>query len=128
MGSCNRAALSLCSAKCWIEKLGPIVFMGNAALGFFAATGMLGALLVAPARAQEFPAKPLRLIVPLLPGSGTDVVARTFASALAQGLGQAVVIENKAGAATTLGANFVAKSTPDGYTLLVATTSTLSVL
>lgn len=66
--------------------------------------------------------------MPLLPGSGTDVGARTFASALAQGLGQSVVVANKAGAATTLGANFVAKSTPDGYTLLVATTSTLSVL
>ncbi len=78
--------------------------------------------------AQEFPVRPLRLIVPLLAGSGTDVIARTYAAALAQGLGQPVVVENKAGAATTLGANFVAKATPDGYTLLVATTSTLSVL
>lgn len=92
------------------------------AIAMFAAYGN-----VAPA-AQEFPARPLRLIVPLLAGSGTDVIARTFAAALAQGLGQPVVVENKAGAATTLGANFVAKSTPDGYTLLVATTSTLSVL
>ena len=82
----------------------------------------------AAAAAQEFPVRPLRLIVPLLAGSGTDVIARTYAAALAQGLGQPVVVENKAGAATTLGANFVAKSTPDGYTLLVATTSTLSVL
>lgn len=93
------------------------------------AAGAAAFCMVAAAPAQpQFPAKPLRLIVPLLPGSGTDVVARTFASALAQGLGQSVVVENKAGAATTLGANFVAKSAPDGYTLLVATTSTLSVL
>jgi tripartite-type tricarboxylate transporter receptor subunit TctC len=102
--------------------------MVNEAPGFLAAAGMLVALLVSPAHAQEFPTRPLRLIVPLLPGSGTDVVARTFAAALARGLAQSVVVENKAGAATTLGANFVAKSTPDGYTLLVATTSTLSVL
>ena len=68
------------------------------------------------------------MIVPLLPGAGTDVVARTFTAALALGLGQPIVVENKAGAATTLGTNFVAKSAPDGLTLLVATTSTLSVL
>src|SRR5688572_10829085 len=80
------------------------------------------------AAAQDYPARPVRVIVPLLAGAGTDVIARTFAAALAQGLGQSVVVENKAGAATTLGTNFVAKSTPDGYTLLVATTSTLSVL
>ena len=102
--------------------------MSNTAGKFLAVTGVLVALTVAPAPAQEFPARPVQLIVPLLPGAGTDVVARTFANALAQGLGQSVVVENKAGAATTLGANFVAKSTPDGYTLLVATTSTLSVL
>ncbi len=94
---------------------------------FFAATVVVSAVPLT-AHAQEYPAKPLHLIVPLLPGAGTDVIARTFANALAQGLGQQVVVENKAGAATTLGANYVAKSTPDGYTLLVATTSTLAVL
>jgi len=94
---------------------------------FFTATVFGGATPLA-AQAQEYPVKPLHLIVPLLPGAGTDVIARTFANALAQGLGQQVVVENKAGAATTLGANYVAKSTPDGYTLLVATTSTLAVL
>ena len=94
----------------------------------FVAVVALSSVLVIPAGAQEYPTKSLRLIVPLLPGSGTDVVARTFAAALGQRLGQSVVVENKAGAATTLGANFVAKSSPDGYTLLVATTSTLSVL
>jgi len=94
----------------------------------FLAVVTLSSLFAIPADAQEYPTKSLRLIVPLLPGSGTDVVARTFAAALGQRLGQSVVVENKAGAATTLGANFVAKSSPDGYTLLVATTSTLSVL
>lgn len=92
------------------------------------ALALFPCVLAPLAGAQEFPSKPLRLIVPLLPGAGTDVVARTFANAFGQNLGQQVVVENKAGAATTLGANFVAKSAPDGYTLLVATTSTLAVL
>ena len=81
---------------------------------FFTATVFGGATPLA-AQAQEYPVKPLHLIVPLLPGAGTDVIARTFANALAQGLGQQVVVENKAGAATTLGANYVAKSTPEQY-------------
>ena len=102
--------------------------MNICAAKLFAVACVCGALTGVNAHAQEFPNKPLRLIVPLLPGSGTDVVARTFANAFGQNLGQQVVVENKAGAATTLGANFVAKSTPDGYTLLVATTSTLAVL
>jgi tripartite-type tricarboxylate transporter receptor subunit TctC len=72
--------------------------------------------------------KTIHVIVPLLAGAGTDVVARVFSASLAKELGQPVVVENKAGAATMLGANFVAKSVPDGLTLLVATTSTLSVL
>lgn len=83
------------------------------------------ALCAGAATAQD---KTIHVIVPLLAGSGTDVVGRTFTNALAKELGQPIVVENKAGAATTLGANFVAKSAPDGLTLLIATTSTLSVL
>lgn len=83
-------------------------------------------LSTSAAHAQD--TKTIHVIVPLLAGSGTDVVARVFSAALAKELGQPIVIENKAGAATMLGANFVAKSAPDGLTLLVATTSTLSVL
>jgi tripartite-type tricarboxylate transporter receptor subunit TctC len=83
-------------------------------------------LLAGAVSAQD--AKPIHVIVPLLAGAGTDVVARTFVNALAQRLNQPIVVENKAGGATTLGANFVARSAPDGYTLLAATTSTLSVL
>ena len=66
--------------------------------------------------------------MPLLAGAGTDVVTRTFTNALSQRLGQPIVVENKAGGATMLGANYVVKSAPDGTTLLAATTSTLSVL
>jgi tripartite-type tricarboxylate transporter receptor subunit TctC len=78
-----------------------------------------------PAGAQD---RTIHVVVPLLAGAGTDVVTRTFVAALSQRLGQPIVVENKAGGATTLGANFVAKSAPDGLTLLAATTSTLSVL
>ena len=77
------------------------------------------------AHAQD---KTIHVIVPLLAGSGTDVVTRTFVASLAQRLGQAIVVENKAGGATAVGAGYVAKSTPDGLTLLAATTSTLSLL
>ena len=79
-----------------------------------------------PAQAQD--PKVIHVIVPLLAGSGTDVVSRTFVNALSQRLGQPIVVENKAGGATLLGASYVAKSAPDGYTLLAATTSTMSVL
>jgi tripartite-type tricarboxylate transporter receptor subunit TctC len=79
----------------------------------------------AAARAQD---KAIHVVVPLLAGSGTDVVTRTFVAALSQRLGQPIVVENKAGGATALGAHYVAKSAPDGLTLLAATTSTLSLL
>jgi tripartite-type tricarboxylate transporter receptor subunit TctC len=80
---------------------------------------------IGAARAQD---KAIHVVVPLLAGSGTDVVTRTFVAALSQRLGQSIVVENKAGGATALGAGYVAKSTPDGLTLLAATTSTLSLL
>jgi len=67
--------------------------------------------------AQSFPSKPITLIVPFAPGGATDVVARLLSSEVGPSLGQAVVVENKPGAAGALGAGFVAKSAPDGYTL-----------
>ena len=69
--------------------------------------------------AQTWPAKPISLIVPFPPGGTTDVLARTLGERLAQSLGQPVIIENKPGAGATLGADYVAKSKADGYTLLV---------
>ncbi len=83
-------------------------------------------LVTGPARAQD--SKTIHVIVPLLAGAGTDVVTRTFVNALSQRLSQPIVVENKAGGATLLGASYVAKSAPDGLTLLGATTSTMSVL
>ena len=81
-----------------------------------AALACLGQL----ALAQSWPAKPIHFIVPFAPGGQSDIVARTIAEKLAGRLGQPVVVENKAGAATTIGADYVAKSPADGYTILLA--------
>jgi tripartite-type tricarboxylate transporter receptor subunit TctC len=81
-----------------------------------------------PAFAQEWPARPVTLVVPFPPGGGTDIVARLIASRLSPRLGQAVVIDNKPGAATAIGATAVARAAPDGYTLLLSGSSTYSIL
>ena len=82
---------------------------------------------VSAAHAQQYPAKPLRLIVPFPPGGGTDAMARVLAPKLAEGLGQQVVIDNRGGAGATIGTELAAKSPPDGYTLLLMTvTNTVS--
>jgi tripartite-type tricarboxylate transporter receptor subunit TctC len=74
------------------------------------------------AAAQEYPSKPVRLIVPFAPGAATDAVARNVATKLTERLGQSVVVENRTGAGGNLAYDFVAKSPADGYTLLFATT------
>jgi tripartite-type tricarboxylate transporter receptor subunit TctC len=76
------------------------------------------------AAAQDWPAKPIRLMVPFPPGGSTDIVARIVAQKLSERLGQSVVIENRGGAGGTIGTALVAKAVPDGYTLAVASTST----
>lgn len=76
------------------------------------------------AQAQTWPTKPLKMIVPFPAGGGTDLVGRAIAIKLAGGLGQPVVVENKAGAGGTIGADAVAKAAPDGYTIGIATSST----
>ena len=73
--------------------------------------------------AQNYPTRPIKLIVPFAPGGFTDVVARILGVKLSQALGQQLVIENKAGAGSTIGTDFVAKSPPDGYTLLMVSTT-----
>ena len=69
--------------------------------------------------AQQWPAKPITLVVPFPPGGSSDVLARALSDRLTQSLGQTVIVESKPGAGATLGADFVAKSKPDGYTLLM---------
>jgi tripartite-type tricarboxylate transporter receptor subunit TctC len=76
-----------------------------------------------PLWAQSYPNKPVKLIVPFGPGGFTDVVARIVGQKLSSNLGQQFVIENKVGAGSTIGTDFVAKSAPDGYTLVMISTT-----
>ncbi|WP_244835898.1 tripartite tricarboxylate transporter substrate binding protein [Cupriavidus plantarum] len=79
--------------------------------------------MVSLATAQEWPTKPIRMIVPYPPGGPTDIVARVVGQKLSERLGQTIVVDNRPGAGGNIGADTVAKSAPDGYTLLVATTA-----
>jgi tripartite-type tricarboxylate transporter receptor subunit TctC len=81
--------------------------------------GLLLALGGPPVAAQDYPARPIKLIVGFPPGGGVDLVARLIGQEMSKGLRQTIIIENKPGAAGTIGAAQVAKSEPDGYTLLV---------
>ena len=90
----------------------------------------LGALAIAApslAQAQDFPSRPLKLVVPFGPGTTTDIISRVYADALSKPLGQTVVVENKPGAGGNIGADSVAKATPDGYTVLFGIDTTTTV-
>jgi tripartite-type tricarboxylate transporter receptor subunit TctC len=82
-------------------------------------TLLLSVLLGLTAQAQDFPIKPIRIVVPYSPGGGTDTVARLMAAHISNSLGQQVIVENKAGASANIGTEFVAKAPADGYTILV---------
>ena len=82
--------------------------------------------LIALCAAQDYPVKPIRVVVPFSPGGYADTTARILSQHLTERMGQQVVVENKPGAGTVLGADAVAKAKPDGYTLLYAGTSTFT--
>lgn len=81
-----------------------------------------GTVLAQTAVAQTFPSKPIRVVVPAAPGGGTDILARLLSPELTKQFGQQIVIENRAGGATMIGTEFVARSAPDGHTMVIAST------
>lgn len=84
----------------------------------------LAVLLAVPqASAQNYPTRPIRMIVPFAPGGNTDIIARAIALKMSQDLGQQIMIDNRGGAGSTIGTNMAAKSSPDGYTLLMVSSA-----
>jgi tripartite-type tricarboxylate transporter receptor subunit TctC len=94
------------------------VLTSSLALGLAAASGV---------HAQAWPSKPIRIIVPYPPGGSSDIIARSISQSLSEALKQSVIVENRAGANGNLGAEAVAKSAPDGYTLLLCDTGALAI-
>ena len=92
-----------------------------------AAALLAASAAVAQASDTEWPQRPIRLIVPFPAGASTDIIARIVGQKLSQGLGQQIVIENRAGASGNIGADAIAKAAPDGYTIGLATASTHAV-
>jgi len=84
-------------------------------------------LLAAGASAQTYPQRPIRFVIPYAPGGNTDMIGRVLGAKLTESMGQTIVVENRGGAATLIGAENVAKSPADGYSMLLATSTTLAI-
>src|SRR5256714_5818508 len=111
-------------ARCFLMTLGRLLPRGGG-LPMFRSLVALAALVVSlAAAAQSYPSKPVRIFVTIGPGAAADVLTRMVGEKLAPRLGQPIVIENRAGAGGNIAADAVAKSAPDGYTLLMASSST----
>src|SRR5271165_1066835 len=95
----------------------------SAALAF----GLACALSCGPLAAQDYPSRPVTIVVAQPPGGGTDIIARIIANQLSLQMGQPFVVENRAGAGTVVGTAFAASATPDGYTLLTGLTANMAV-
>jgi tripartite-type tricarboxylate transporter receptor subunit TctC len=107
-----------------MKRRNRLVFRESIMRLIFAVVGIVcGLLVAAPARSETYPDHPVKLVVPFPAGSSTDQIARLIGKELELTLGQPFIVENKAGAAGSIAANYVAKSTPDGYTLLLTTNS-----
>jgi tripartite-type tricarboxylate transporter receptor subunit TctC len=108
---------------------GPVVTgrEGSRAVAKLALAALLAACGAAPALAQDYPNKPIRLISAHAAGGGADQVSRTISDPLSRLLRQPVIVENRAGASTMIAAEYVAQAVPDGYTILMATVTTLSI-
>ena len=102
-----------------MPKIGRRAFVGGSAAALFAKA--------IPASAQEFPARPITLIIPFPPGGSTTIVIRSVSDKLGEALGQQIVIDNRAGAGGTVGTRALAKSDPDGYTIGLGYTGTLAI-
>jgi len=132
----NKLIEGCCAWIAWPYYLEEVMTMktrscrAGGSIGARPATGLcLVALLSAVpmiATAQTYPTQPLKLIVPYTPGGAADVIARQLSQGLAESLGQSVLIDNRPGANTIVAAEVTARSAPDGYTLLLAGSSTLA--
>jgi tripartite-type tricarboxylate transporter receptor subunit TctC len=88
---------------------------------------LLGVVFACAAHAQTYPAKPIRFVSPYPPGGANDILARIISQKLSESLGQQIVIENRGGATGNIGAEYVAKAAPDGYTILMGQASNLTI-
>src|SRR2546427_12329589 len=89
---------------------------------------LLGLLFAGSALAQDYPSRPVKMVVPYAPGGATDIIARILGQRLTESLGQSFIVENRPGASGNLALESVAKAAPDGYTLLVCNDSSNTII